>query len=233
MFADALLAEARNLLEAAREKRLHIVTAESCTGGLIAGLLTEIPGSSDVVERGFVTYSNEAKEELLGVPRNCSRHMARYRSRWLAPWRKGALKHSRAERSIAVTGIAGPGGGTRCKAGGPGLYRRRPPRRRCHDPRIPLRRHRTRQGAARHHREIAATLTRQSLIHRQLDAMSGELVVRHLFQRLHLRPRQTQIHGDMLTVAKGHRIAARELPEDHQACQNVAGGTAMLGVIGP
>ena len=68
MFADALLAEARNLLAEAREKQLKIATAESCTGGLIAGLLTEIPGSSDVVERGFVTYSNEAKEELLGVP---------------------------------------------------------------------------------------------------------------------------------------------------------------------
>src|SRR5215469_16321134 len=69
MLPEALLTEARDFLARAREKRLRIVTAESCTGGLVAGLLTEIPGSSDVVERGFVTYSNAAKEELLGVPR--------------------------------------------------------------------------------------------------------------------------------------------------------------------
>src|SRR5471032_1539683 len=68
MFSPELLARADALLAKARAKGLKIVTAESCTGGLIAGLLTEIPGSSDVVERGFVTYSNEAKEDLLGVP---------------------------------------------------------------------------------------------------------------------------------------------------------------------
>ncbi|HEY4274679.1 MAG TPA: CinA family protein, partial [Rhizomicrobium sp.] len=70
MFPPALLSEAKALLSLAREKNIHIATAESCTGGLIAGLLTEIPGSSDVVDRGFVTYSNEAKEEMLGVPAN-------------------------------------------------------------------------------------------------------------------------------------------------------------------
>ncbi|HEY0265634.1 MAG TPA: CinA family protein, partial [Rhizomicrobium sp.] len=68
MFSPALLAQAETLLAEARAKGLKIATAESCTGGLIAGLLTEIPGSSDVVERGFVTYSNESKEELLDVP---------------------------------------------------------------------------------------------------------------------------------------------------------------------
>src|SRR6202012_3461988 len=68
MFGDALLTDARDLLAAARERKFRIATAESCTGGLIAALLTEIPGSSDVVERGFVTYSNQAKEDLLDVP---------------------------------------------------------------------------------------------------------------------------------------------------------------------
>src|ERR1700743_2545052 len=68
MVGPTLLDPARRGLDAARAKNIRIVTAESCTGGLIAGLLTEIPGSSDVVERGFVTYSNEAKQEALGVP---------------------------------------------------------------------------------------------------------------------------------------------------------------------
>jgi len=68
MFDDALIREAASLLDACRARSLKLATAESCTGGLIAALLTEIPGSSDVVERGFVTYSNEAKTELLGVP---------------------------------------------------------------------------------------------------------------------------------------------------------------------
>ncbi len=68
MYPAALLAQAEKLLADARTRKLKIVTAESCTGGLIAGLLTEIAGSSDVFERGFVTYSNESKQELLGVP---------------------------------------------------------------------------------------------------------------------------------------------------------------------
>src|SRR6201999_1734424 len=111
MFADALLNEARNILEKAREKRLRIVTAESCTGGLIAGLLTEIPGSSDVVERGFVTYSNDAQEELLGVPHPLLATHGAVSEPVARAMAQGALKHAHAERSIAVTGIAGPGGG--------------------------------------------------------------------------------------------------------------------------
>ena len=112
MFPDALLNQARDLLAMAREKRLRIVTAESCTGGLIAGLLTEIPGSSDVVERGFVTYSNEAKEELLGVSRALLEAHGAVSEPVARAMAEGALKHARAERSIAVTGIAGPGGGS-------------------------------------------------------------------------------------------------------------------------
>ena len=90
----------------------RIVTAESCTGGLIAGLLTEIPGSSDVVERGFVTYSNEAKQEALGVPAALLRKYGAVSDHVARAMADGALRHARAQLAIAVTGIAGPGGGS-------------------------------------------------------------------------------------------------------------------------
>ena len=115
MFAAALLAQAEKLLADARAKNLKIVTAESCTGGLIAGLLTEIPGSSDVVERGFVTYSNEAKEELLGVPADLVARHGAVSAEVARAMALGALKHARADLSVAVTGVAGPGGGTAAK----------------------------------------------------------------------------------------------------------------------
>jgi nicotinamide-nucleotide amidase len=112
MFSDALLMKARHLLAEARNKDMHIVTAESCTGGLIAALLTEIPGSSDVVDRGFVTYSNEAKQELLGVPSDLFETHGAVSEPVCRAMALGALKNSRAEFSVAVTGIAGPGGGS-------------------------------------------------------------------------------------------------------------------------
>ncbi len=112
MFDDALLSQARDLLAAARQANAHIVTAESCTGGLIAALLTELPGSSDVVERGFVTYSNQAKQDLLGVPEELLRTHGAVSEPVCGAMAQGALKNARAEFSIAVTGIAGPGGGT-------------------------------------------------------------------------------------------------------------------------
>ncbi len=112
MFGEVLLAQARELLDHARAQGLRIVTAESCTGGLIAALLTEIPGSSDVVERGFVTYSNEAKEDLLGVPGNLIRQYGAVSEPVARAMAEGALKHSLAHIAVAVTGIAGPGGGT-------------------------------------------------------------------------------------------------------------------------
>jgi nicotinamide-nucleotide amidase len=87
MFSPALIALAETVLNEARAKSLRIATAESCTGGLIAGLLTEVPGSSDVVERGFVTYSNKAKRDLLGVPGTLIA-----RERWLAPMRNWRLR---------------------------------------------------------------------------------------------------------------------------------------------
>ena len=112
MFAEAHLALARQVLDDARAKGLRLVTAESCTGGLIAGLLTEIPGSSDVVERGFVTYSNESKEDLLGVPTDLIHQYGAVSGPVAGAMALGALKHSLAHLSVAVTGIAGPGGGS-------------------------------------------------------------------------------------------------------------------------
>lgn len=112
MIDAGLRAEAAALLEACRARGLTVATAESCTGGLIAACLTEIPGSSDVVDRGFVTYSNEAKREMLGVPAAIlERHGAVSRETALAMAR-GALAHSRAALAVSVTGVAGPGGGS-------------------------------------------------------------------------------------------------------------------------
>ena len=115
MFSADLLDEAEKLLAEARARGLKIATAESCTGGLIAGLLTEIAGSSDVVERGFVTYSNEAKEELLGVSHELLASHGAVSAEVARAMALGALKHARADIAVAVTGIAGPAGGTRQK----------------------------------------------------------------------------------------------------------------------
>jgi nicotinamide-nucleotide amidase len=112
MFAPDLLVRAEKLLSGARAKGLKIATAESCTGGLVAGLLTEIPGSSDVVERGFVTYSNAAKEELLVVPRAILEAHGAVSEQTARAMAQGALKHSKASLAVSVTGIAGPGGGS-------------------------------------------------------------------------------------------------------------------------
>ena len=111
MFTADLLARAEALLAAARARGLKIATAESCTGGLLAGLLTEIPGSSDVFERGFVTYSNAAKCEQLGVPEDVLREFGAVSELVAREMAHGALLHSKAQLSVAVTGIAGPGGG--------------------------------------------------------------------------------------------------------------------------
>ena len=112
MFGEKLLAQAKQFLGDARAQGLRVVTAESCTGGLIAALLTEIPGASDVVERGFVTYSNEAKEDLLGVPGDLIAQYGAVSEPVARAMAEGALKHSLAHLAVAVTGIAGPGGGT-------------------------------------------------------------------------------------------------------------------------
>jgi nicotinamide-nucleotide amidase len=115
MFDTQLLTNATELLELCRRAGLKIATAESCTGGLIAGCLTEIAGSSDVVERGFVTYSNEAKQEMLGVPRMLINLNGAVSEKVAVAMAEGALKHSLADISVAVTGVAGPGGGSKEK----------------------------------------------------------------------------------------------------------------------
>jgi nicotinamide-nucleotide amidase len=111
----ALRAKTAQVLDLFRDRGLKIATAESCTGGLVAGALTEIAGSSDVVDRGFVTYSNEAKEAMLGVPSaTLARHGA-VSAETAAAMAAGALKNSSADVVVAITGIAGPGGGTQQK----------------------------------------------------------------------------------------------------------------------
>jgi len=111
-FPEHLLQSAATLLERCRARGLRIATAESCTGGLIAALLTEIPGSSDVVDRGFVTYSNAAKREMLGVPAELIETQGAVSEPAARAMAEGALARSEADFAIAVTGVAGPGGGT-------------------------------------------------------------------------------------------------------------------------
>jgi nicotinamide-nucleotide amidase len=105
-------AAATALLDLCKAKKLMVATAESCTGGLVAGALTDIAGSSAVVDRGFVTYTNEAKHQMLGVPNETiERHGAVSRETAEAMVR-GALGHANADLAVSITGIAGPGGGT-------------------------------------------------------------------------------------------------------------------------
>jgi nicotinamide-nucleotide amidase len=115
LFPADLVAHAEALLAEYRALGRKIVTAESCTGGLVAGLLTEIPGSSDVVERGFVTYSNEAKVQLLAVPKGLIAQHGAVSGPVAKAMAEGALIHSRADVAVAITGVAGPGGGSIAK----------------------------------------------------------------------------------------------------------------------
>lgn len=112
MFPQDLQDLATAVLSACRSRGWMLATAESCTGGLIAGCLTEIAGSSDVVDRGFVTYSNEAKQELIGVPAELIATHGAVSEPVARAMAEGALARSRATASVAVTGVAGPGGGT-------------------------------------------------------------------------------------------------------------------------
>ncbi len=109
---SALARLAEEVLQKARAPGLKIATAESCTGGLVAAALTSIAGSSDVFERGFVTYSNEAKEEMLGVESGLLEKYGAVSREVAIAMAEGALRHSPAHLSVAVTGIAGPGGGS-------------------------------------------------------------------------------------------------------------------------
>ena len=115
MFEAKTLSLAQTVLDACRARGWHVATAESCTGGLVAGALTAIAGSSDVVERGYVTYSNEAKSELLGVaPETIAAHGA-VSAETAAAMAQGALARAPVDLTISVTGVAGPGGGSVAK----------------------------------------------------------------------------------------------------------------------
>jgi nicotinamide-nucleotide amidase len=107
--------DAAKLIDLYRTKRLKIATAESCTGGMIAAAITDIAGSSDVFDRGFVTYSNEAKTEQIGVPADLIAHHGAVSVHVAREMAVGALKRSRGDVAVAVTGIAGPGGGSEAK----------------------------------------------------------------------------------------------------------------------
>jgi nicotinamide-nucleotide amidase len=115
MISDTLLHDAETLLAACRAKGIMLATAESCTGGLIAAALTAIAGSSDVVDRGFVTYSNEAKHDLVGVPAELIAAHGAVSEEVARAMAEGALARSRAGIAVSVTGVAGPGGGTAAK----------------------------------------------------------------------------------------------------------------------
>ena len=114
-FEPSLIKQAEEILELAKVKNIKIATAESCTGGLISAILTEIAGSSAVFERGFVTYSNQAKIDLLGVDAKTLEEFGAVSAGTAKEMAIGAVKNSLADLSVAVTGIAGPDGGTEDK----------------------------------------------------------------------------------------------------------------------
>lgn len=115
MFPDALLSRAAALVAACAARGVMLATAESCTGGAVAALLTEIPGSSAALERGFVTYSNAAKAEMLGVPPALIAAEGAVSEAVARAMASGVLAHARAEIAVSITGVAGPGGGTAAK----------------------------------------------------------------------------------------------------------------------
>ena len=107
-----VFAVAEELIKLCIDRKLTIATAESCTGGLVAGALTEIAGSSAVVDRGFVTYSNEAKQQMLGVSKSTLDRFGAVSRETAEEMARGALAQSLAHIAVSITGIAGPGGGS-------------------------------------------------------------------------------------------------------------------------
>jgi nicotinamide-nucleotide amidase len=122
VFEAEILALAQSVLDACRVRNWRLATAESCTGGLVAGALIAIAGSSNVVERGFVTYSNEAKSELLGVPPETIAAHGAVSAETAAEMAQGALACAPVDLAVSVTGIAGPGGGAPTKPVGLVLF---------------------------------------------------------------------------------------------------------------
>lgn len=115
MFSLEIQTLARLVIDDARERSLRLVTAESCTGGLVAAAICAIPGASDVFERGFVAYTNRAKQELLGISGDLIADLGAVSEPIARMMAEGALDHSHAHVAVAVTGVAGPGGGTPLK----------------------------------------------------------------------------------------------------------------------
>jgi len=115
VFSDRVTALAKQVLERADAAGVMVATAESCTGGLVAGALTEIAGSSSVVDRGFVTYSNEAKMQMIGVEEAVLLSYGAVSEQTARAMAAGAVACSAASVSVAITGIAGPGGGSDSK----------------------------------------------------------------------------------------------------------------------
>jgi len=112
MLDDDIVEAAKRLLDICRRKNLTVATVESCTAGLVAGTLTEVPGTSSILDRGFVTYSNEAKQDMVGVsPATLKAHGAVSRET-AEEMARGALKHAPVDLAVSVTGIAGPDGGS-------------------------------------------------------------------------------------------------------------------------
>ncbi len=118
MSGSATRALSRSLLDLCRMRKLTVATAESCTGGLVAAALTEIPGSSDVVDRGFITYSNEAKHAMLGVATATLETFGAVSKETAVAMAFGALENADVDLAVAITGIAGPGGATPGKSVG-------------------------------------------------------------------------------------------------------------------
>lgn len=112
MFSEALIALAADVLNRAQRAGLTIATAESCTGGLVSACLTAVPGASSVLDRGFITYTNEAKIDLLGVPADVIASAGAVSEAVARAMADGALQHANADVSVSITGIAGPGGGS-------------------------------------------------------------------------------------------------------------------------
>jgi nicotinamide-nucleotide amidase len=112
VFDPDVLALAEAVLTACRARGWHVATAESCTGGLVAAALTAIAGSSDVVERGFVTYSNEAKSALLGVPVETIAAHGAVSAQTAAAMARGAVARAPVDLAVSITGVVGPGGGS-------------------------------------------------------------------------------------------------------------------------
>lgn len=112
MFSNQVLSLARQVLDRANAADVMVATAESCTGGLVAAALTDTAGCSSVVDRGFVTYSNEAKMQMIGVPEATLIAHGAVSEETARAMASGAVSHSKARVSVAVTGIAGPGGGS-------------------------------------------------------------------------------------------------------------------------